>query len=409
VPKTLEEINAKIGQKKAVVVTAEQMSDIVSDRGAQKAAQEVDVVTTGTFGPMCSSGALLNTGHPQPKMNYKSATLNGVEAYCGIAAVDLYLGATQVHVDDPANKAFPGRFPYGGGHVIEDLIAGKEVVFKAQSYGTHCYPRRELESLLSIDDLNTASLLNPRNAYQNYNVATNAHSKKPIYTYLGILKPNMANATYCSAGGLSPLLCDPNYRTIGIGTRIFIGGAIGYVFNPGTQHDPSGARNSHGVPQGGAATLAVIGDMKKMSTEFVRGVSLSGYGPSLAVGIGIPIPILDEDLARSTGITDDQIHAPVWDYSDDYPGRKGEPLALVTYAQLRTGQIQVQGKTVQTAGMSSLLKARQIASTLKKWIDQGTFQISAPVELLPGKEDGVKFSGFHVRPLENAKTRRAKR
>ncbi|MGD9235673.1 MAG: homocysteine biosynthesis protein, partial [Desulfobacterales bacterium] len=123
--KTYEEINEKIRQRKAVVVTAEEIIDIVKEKGAKKAAQEVDVVTTGTFGPMCSSGALLNTGHTKPKMNYKKAWLNGVSAYCGIAAVDLYLGATAIPDDDPANKIHPGRFSYGGGHVIEDLVAGK--------------------------------------------------------------------------------------------------------------------------------------------------------------------------------------------------------------------------------------------------------------------------------------------
>ena len=288
-PKTYEEINEKIRSGKAVVVTAEEMIEVVEEKGAKLAAQEVDVVTTGTFGPMCSSGALLNTGHTRPKMNFKRAWLNGVPAYCGIAAVDLYIGATAIPDDDPANLVFPGRFRYGGGHLIEDLVAGKDILFEATSYGTQCYPRREISSWVNIKDLNQASLLNPRNAYQNYNVAVNLHSKRPVYTYMGILRPKLGNANYCSAGQLSPLLNDPHHRTIGIGTRIFLGGGIGYVIFHGTQHDPQTPRNEHGVPTGGAGTLALMGDMKSMRPEFLRGASMTGYGTSLSIGIGVPI------------------------------------------------------------------------------------------------------------------------
>ena len=404
--KTYEEINQKIRKGKAVVVTAEEIIDIVKEKGAKRAAQEVDVVTTGTFGPMCSSGALLNTGHTKPKMNYKRAWLNGVNAYCGIAAVDLYLGATAIPDEDPANKVHPGRFIYGGGHVIEDLVAGKDILFEATSYGTDCYPRREISTLINIKDLNSATLLNPRNAYQNYNVAINANSKKPIYTYMGILRPNMNNANYCSAGQLSPLLNDPHYRTIGIGTRIFLGGGVGYVVYYGTQHDPEVKRTDNGVPTGGAGTIALMGDMKTMNPAFLRGASMTGYGVSIAVGIGIPIPILDEEMVRATAISDADILAPVVDYSEDYPEFKGKPLAQVSYAQLRSGKISVKGKEIRTAALSSLPKAREIAQELKKWIQQGEFLITCPVETLPDVGSGVTMNPLKERRLKEPALKR---
>ena len=404
--KTYEEINEKIRQGKAVVVTAEEIIDIVKEKGAKRAAQEVDVVTTGTFGPMCSSGALLNTGHTKPKMNYKKAWLNGVGAYCGIAAVDLYLGATEIPDDDPANKVHPGRFSYGGGHVIEDLVAGKDILLEATSYGTDCYPRKEISTLINIKDLNSATLLNPRNAYQNYNVAINANSKKPIYTYMGILRPNMNNANYCSAGQLSPLLNDPHYRTIGIGTRIFLGGGVGYVVYYGTQHDPEVKRTDNGVPTGGAGTIALMGNMKKMNPAFLRGASMTGYGVSLAVGIGIPIPILDEEMVQATAISDADILAPVVDYSEDYPEVKGKPLAQVSYAQLRSGKISVKGKEIRTAALSSLPKAREIARELKKWIQQGEFLVTRPVETLPDVGSGVTMNPLKERPVKKPALKR---
>jgi L-aspartate semialdehyde sulfurtransferase len=404
--KTYEEINEKISAGKAVVVTAEEIIDIVKDKGTSQAAKDVDVVTTGTFGPMCSSGALLNTGHSKPKMNFKQAWLNGVAAYCGIAAVDLFIGATAIPDEDPANKVFPGKFRYGGGHVIEDLIAGKDVLFEATSYGTQCYPRREMSTMVNIADLNQATLLNPRNAYQNYNVAVNANAKRPIYTYMGILRPRMVNATYCSAGQLSPLLCDPHYRTIGIGTRIFLGGGTGFVVYHGTQHDPQTPRTENGVPMGGAGTLALMGDMKSMNTNFIRGVSMTGYGASLSVGIGVPIPVLDEEVVRAAAVTNEDIYAPVWDYSEDYPERKGEPLASVSYAQLRSGKIEINGKQIETAALSSISKAREIAETLKDWIQSGQFMLSRPAETLPGVNSGMTFHPMVEKQPEKLPPRR---
>ncbi len=381
--KTYEEINEKIRARKAVVVTAEEMITVVAERGVQGAARDVDVVTTGTFGAMCSSGALLNVGHPSPRIKIQRAWLNGVPVNGGLAAVDMYLGATALAEGDPANEVHPGRFAYGGGHVIEDLVRGREIELRAEGYGTDCYPRKELVRKITLRDIPDAFLLNPRNAYQNYNVAVNVHSDRPIYTYLGKLKPGIENAGYSSAGQLSPLLNDPCYRTIGIGTRIFLGGGTGYITSRGTQHNPDVPRTPNGVPIGGAGTLAVTGDLKQMNARYLRGLSLKGYGVSLAVGLGVPIPILDEEMARFTAVSNTEIMSPVVDYSDDYPNGKGEPLGYVSYADLRSGIIDFQGRRVRTATSSSYARASEIATELKRWIEEGSFQIGRPVELLP--------------------------
>ena len=397
--KTYEEINEKIRKKKVVVVTADEMIDIVKEKGTKKAAEEVDVVTTGTFAPMCSSGAFINVGHTTPKMKITHAYLNNVLAYGGIAAVDLYIGATQVAKEDPLNKAFPGKFKYGGGHVIEDLVKGKDIIMEAHAYGTDCYPRKEIKTLVNIRDLNNAFLVNPRNCYQNYNVAVNKRKKRTIYTYMGILRPNMANAGFCSAGQLSPLLNDPRYRTIGVGTRIFLGGATGYVYWYGTQHDPNCPRDENGVPRGGAGTLAVTGDLKKMNADFIRGVSMTGYGVSLAMGIGVPIPILDEEMARYTSVTDDEIFAPVIDYSEDYPNFRGEPLKWVSYGELKSGSITIGNKKVETFSLSSYSKAKEIANILKEWITEKGFILEKPVRPLPGEGSDVGCSRLKFRPI----------
>ncbi len=382
VNKTYAEINARIKAGEAVVVTAEEMIDIVEKKGPVEAAKTVDVVTTGTFSTMCSSGAFFNVGHTTPTIKISRAWMNKVPAYGGIAAVDIYIGATEPAEDDPLNKIYPGEFRYGGGHVIEDLVAGKKIFFEAKAYGTDCYIKRKVKMELTLADLPHALLCNPRNCYQNYNCAVNL-SDKTVYTYMGMLKPRCRNASYCSAGELSPLMNDPYFLTIGVGTRIFLGGGVGYVTWHGTQHNPNVLRSAAGTPNRPAGTLMVQGDLKQMSARWLRGVSIQGYGCSLAVGIGVPIPVLNEVVARFTGVSDREIYTQVVDYGHDYTHNIKRNYGEVSYAELKSGTIRVAGKKVTTAPLSSLVGAREIAETLQRWIQAGTFYISEPAQLLP--------------------------
>ena len=399
-PKRIAEINEKIKKGQAVVVTAEEIIDITKKKGVSQAAKEVDVVTTGTFGPMCGSGAYINVGHTKPRMKLGGGKvyLNDVPAYTGLAAVDIFLGATALPEDDPKNRMYPGEFRYGGGHVIEELVAGKDVRLEATAYGTDCYPRRKLETLINLKDVNEAVLFNMRNAYQNYGVAVNL-SDRTLYTYMGVLKPRLGNANFSTSGQLSPLLNDPYYKTIGIGTRIFLGGGIGYVAWQGTQHNPSALRGDNGVPRRPAGTLAVIGDLKQMKFEWLVGTSFLGYGCTLTVGIGVAIPVLSEEILGYTSVTDSQIFAPVIDYSVAYPERQPDILAEVSYAELKSGKIKIQGEEVPTASLSSYPKAVEIANTLKEWIKNGEFLLTEPVAPLPGVESGVTFKPLEERPI----------
>lgn len=357
--KSIDEINEKIKSGKVVVVTADEIIDIVAEKGVKQAAKEIDVVTTGTFGPMCSSGVFINFGHSDPPIKMNKVWLNNVPAYAGLAAVDAYIGATEL-------SEYKGM-EYGGAHVIEDLIAGKNVKLYATSYGTDCYPRKEISTYINKNNINQAYMFNPRNAYQNYPAATNS-SDRILYTYMGTLLPNFGNVTYSTSGQLSPLLNDPEYRTIGIGTRVFIGGAQGYVAWEGTQHNPGQARGNNSVPVSLAGTLALIGDIKGMSVEFVKAAVYERYGVSLFVGVGIPIPVLDEDMLIKTAVKDSEIFTTIVDKSGKVKLDK-----KVSYEELRSGSIELNGKSVPTAPLSSLKKAREIAKLLKHWIARGEF------------------------------------
>ncbi len=382
VRKTYQEINARIKSGEVVVVTAEEMIDIVKTRGPEEAARQVDVVTTGTFAPMCSSGAFINFGHSVPGIKASRVWINNVPAYAGIAAVDCYIGAAEPCEDDPLNKVHPGEFLYGGGHVIQDLVAGKPVYIRATAYGSDCYPNRLMEKKVTLGELPNAVLCNPRNGYQNYNVAVNS-TNKTIYTYMGALKPKLGNANYCSAGQLSPLFNDPYYQTIGLGTRIFLGGGVGYVTWSGTQHKPQADRAPNGTPLTPAGTLWVMGDLKQMDPRWLVGVSIQGYGCSLAVGLGVPIPVLNEEIAARTGVSDEEIFTQVIDYGKDYPNGRSRSLAQVSYAQLKSGAIRMNGKTIATVPLSSVARAREIAGILKTKIQSGKFLLGEPQFTLP--------------------------
>src|SRR5574344_660081 len=153
--KTYQEINEKIRRGEAVVLTAEEVAEMAKTSSPEEIAEKVDVVTTATFGAMCSSGAFINFGHSNPPIRMEKIRLNGVPAYGGLAAVDTYIGATAVNSDRPE---------YGGAHIIQDLIEGKDVILEAWGKGTDCYPRKHIRTIINKDTVNDMILFNPLNA-----------------------------------------------------------------------------------------------------------------------------------------------------------------------------------------------------------------------------------------------------
>lgn len=365
--RTIEEINKKILSGEAIVLTAEEVVRLAKEEGVKEVARKVDVVTTATFAPMCSSGAFVNFGHTKPPMRMERIEIEGVEVYGGLAAVDGYIGVTQESKQDKS---------FGGAHIIELLIRGQNLKLKAEGKGTDCYPRKQFEGYVNKDMINDFFMFNPRNAYQNYAAATNS-SDRIIYTYMGKLLANFGNVTYSTSGELSPLLKDPKLLTIGLGTKIFLCGAEGYVVWPGTQFRNNVQTNEHGIPISAARTLAVIGDAKRMNPRYLRAAYFKNYGVTMFVGIGVPIPVLNEEIAYYVSRSNEEITTELRDY-----GKPGRPvLRLVNYAELRSGWIEIEGKKVKTAPISSLAMAREIAEVLKHWIHEGQFTLTNPVRL----------------------------
>ncbi len=359
--KSIDLINQRLQDGTARVVTADQMPAIVEELGEEGALAEVDVVTTGTFGAMCSSGGFLNFGHAEPPIKMERIWLNDVEGYGGLAAVDTYIGATM--------QSETRGERYGGAHVIEDFINKKPVELRAQSKGSDCYPRRSITTELTIDDLNQAIMVNPRNAYQRYDAATNT-SNTLLYTYMGTLLPNTGNISYSGAGTLNPICNDPNFRLIGSGVPLFLGGAQGMVVGEGTQHSSSS----------GFGTLMTTGDMKDMSSDYIRAAIMHRYGPTLYVGIGIPLPVLDIDVVRATAIRDEDIMVSIRDYG--VPSRNRPAVRKVSYAELKSGSVELNGEDVRTSSLSSYRNALAVARKLKDWLDQGQMTLSLPTRYI---------------------------
>ncbi len=370
--KTIPLINEKIASRSAVVMTLLELSKQVEAVGLEQAAQEVDVVTTGTFAPIESVGAFINLGHTDPPLRIRSCWIDGVPAYGGMGAVDLFLGATQEGEREDQTGV------YGGAHVIAKLIGGETLPFRGVGMPNDCYPRATFESHISKDSINQFYLYAPRGLYQNFIVGVNS-GEDTLYTYLGPLLPRMGNAVYANPGAIAPLWHPLD--SIGIGTKIFWGGGVGYIAWEGTQHYPLQKQLPNHTPIGPAATVALIGDAKQMDPEWVKGCYFRNYGVSLMIGVGVPIPILNAKTIGSLVTKDEDIVAPVIDFS--IPRRVRPSFGLVSYAQLKTGKISINGTNVRAAPVASISRSEQVAQILKEWITRGDFYLTEPVAPLP--------------------------
>ncbi|MBC6421674.1 MAG: homocysteine biosynthesis protein [Hormoscilla sp. SP5CHS1] len=391
--RTIAEINDKINRKQAVVWTVEEVKARVAEVGVTQAAKEVDAIATGTFEPMESSGAIINLGQTDPPIKIRQCWLDGIPAYSGFGPVDLYIGATEP-VDTQQGE---DAREHGGAYVIEDLIAGKSVQLRAIGQATDCYPRASFETTISSKTINQFYLYNPRNLYQNFIVGVNG-GDRTLFTYLGPLHPQLGNAVYSNTGAISPLLNDPKLQLIGIGSRILLGGAIGYVSWEGTQHFPLQKRLPNDTPVGPAATLALIGDAKQMNPKWVRACYFKNYGPSLMLGVGVLLPVLHDFVVQHCAVEDKDLVAPVVDFS--IPRRVRPTFGLVSYAQLKSGKIAIDGKAVRVAPLASIFLSRQVALELKEWITAGKFTLTEPVAPIPMDRSFLPQDKFGSQEME---------
>jgi putative methanogenesis marker 16 metalloprotein len=307
--KTIDEINRKIAAGNAVVYTAAELKKIVAD-GDTITAEDVDVVTTGTFGIMSGTLAVLHipVAAPGTFLHAEKIWLNGVPAVpgpCpneGLGSVDLVVYGTAMRDRS-----------YGGGHLFRDIVEGNGVTVEVESGG------KRFSRTVTMSDMGHARMVTTRSAFKNYLavVNTGVGTLQTIFSLRGLAGP-YREASVSGCGDINPLQNDPGLDVIGTGTRILLNGGTGYVMGLGT-------RSSRVKPN-----IAAFADMKTMIPEMMGGIRTS-LGPECNTSVAIPIPVLDETILKNLLITNRQIPLPVADVRDRVP------FAAASYADVWDG------------------------------------------------------------------------
>ncbi|MBN1786392.1 MAG: methanogenesis marker 16 metalloprotein [Candidatus Methanofastidiosa archaeon] len=295
--KTIDEINEKISKGEAVVYTAQELKSMIRD-GERVSPANVDVVTAGTCGLMSGTAAIL-TIPVAGKGAFKKAKqlwLNDVPAFPGpcpnesLGMVDAFLYGTSY-----ASKE------YGGGHLLRDLVEGKEVDVRVVSEDG-----RTFENAITLDDFLFSRMVTTRTSYRNYVSFVNRleESFDTIFSVTGLKGP-FKEATAIGCGEINPIENDPCLKTMGVGTKVLLNGQVAYVMGQGT-------RSSKERP-----VLSVFGEIKGMDPQFMGGFKTSAT-PEVINTLAAPLPFTEETM-EYLKVTDDGIGLPVADIHDRVP------------------------------------------------------------------------------------------
>ncbi|MGD1060012.1 MAG: methanogenesis marker 16 metalloprotein [Methanomassiliicoccales archaeon] len=293
---SIEDINERLRKGEAVVLTAQEVRESLREDGS--APKDVDVVTCGTRGLMSGTYAILSfpVSKPGTFERASSASLNGVPAIPGpcpnerLGIVDLMVLGTSVSPDDRR---------YGAGHLFRDLAdeQGIDVEVKTNEGD-------QISANVKLEEMKTAKLLATRHAFRNYLAIVNSGNRamNSIF-HPSVFAPSMSELTFSGCGSLNPIQNDPELHMIGIGTRVLVNGAVGYITGTGTRSSPA------------SPNLMMIADMKGMSPEYMGGFQTSA-GPECAVTWGVAIPVIDDSVRKAISVLDRDIPLPVNDLKD---------------------------------------------------------------------------------------------
>jgi len=303
--RTIEDINKKLKRNEAVIVTADEFKKLVRK---SKKVDHVDVVTTATVAVMSGTAAVLSIPFAERGQFERAGKvwLNGVPAYPGPCPNErLGIADVIVYGTSHANSR------YGGGHLFRELVEGKEITLKAETDKGDV-----IETSFTLDQLDFARIMGTRTTFKNYMAFTNS-GEVAIKTIFSVtpLKGKLKEATVCGCGEINPLQNDTKLETIGIGTRILVNGAQGYVLGSGT-------RSSQDKPN-----ISIVADMKDMKPEYMGGFNTS-VGPECITSVAIPIPVLNDSILEQLKVLDEHIKLPVAEI------RTREPFDYGDYSQV---------------------------------------------------------------------------
>ncbi|MCK9586321.1 methanogenesis marker 16 metalloprotein [Methanothrix soehngenii] len=294
VGKEFSEILERIERSEAVVLTAEEVSRLVEKKD-RSSLEEVDVVTTATRAVMSGTYAILSfpVAEPGSFQRARNVWLNGISAQVGpcpnekLGVLDMVIFGTTHSRDRP---------DYGGGHLFRDLVEGKTIQVAVQTDEGGL-----LQAEVGLEDMPQARMFGSRHAFKNYSAFVNPGSR-PVRTIFHArgFEPHCQGATFSGCGQINPLKCDPLLETIGIGTRILLNGAEGYVLGTGT-------RSSRDKPN-----LSGFADMHHMTAEYMGGF-VTGLGPECICSLAVPIPVTSPTILEEIARRDREIALPVND------------------------------------------------------------------------------------------------
>lgn len=292
--RTIEEINNKIKDGNANILSAEEISRLVCD-GETPKAEDVDVVTTGTCGIMSGTAAILHVPVSDPGAFKKASkiSLNGVPGFPGpcpnewLGSIDLIIYGTAHSTDDER---------YGGGFLFKDIVAGNEIEVVAESIDGKIF-----KTTTDIESIGTAQMLGTRMAFKNYNSFTNPSEDviSSIFHAIDMEGP-FKGLSVSGCGELNPLQNDPVMKTICSGAKILLNGAESIVIGNGTRSSPE------------KPNLMITGDMKLMDSHYLGGFN-TGAGPEVFDSVAVAIPILEKKIFERTFIRNKDIKLPIAD------------------------------------------------------------------------------------------------
>ncbi len=306
--KTLAEINRKIVDKTAVVMTAKTLKARIRN-GEKITTDDVDVVTCGTFGVMSGTSAVLafQAADPGTFRQAVSMTLNGIPAFIGPCPnesnghVDCMMYGTSHAENDPS---------YGGGHLFSDLVAGRPVTAEIiTDTGTIHRP-------VSLDDMSSARLIITRGAFRNYMGFVN-RSGEEISTIFSTfpMKPDMQSASVSGCGEINPLENDPALRYHIPGAAVLVNGGPALILGCGTRSSPQ------------KPNLSLSADMQRMDPDMMGGF-VTALGAECLTSVGTAIPVLDDETLDALRVLDEEIPLQVANIQNR------TPFTAATYADV---------------------------------------------------------------------------
>lgn len=292
--RSIEDIRKKIDNNSAVVMTSQEICELV-EKGEDVPIRDVDVVTTATRAVMSGTYAVLSFPVEAP-FHFKRASqvfLNGVPAHVGpcpnesLGMLDLIVfGTAHSHLS-------PG---YGAGHLFREMAEKKPIDVSVITEGNNAF-----QTQVTLDGIPHAKLFATRHTFKNYAAFVNC-SDRPIGTIFHAteFEPDMRTATFSGCGQINPLKNDPMLETIGVGTRILMNGAQGFVIGEGTRSSPA------------RPNLTGFADMHDMDPALMGGFTTSA-GPECIVSWAIPIPVVSQSVIDAITMTDKEVPMPVMD------------------------------------------------------------------------------------------------